>query len=356
MTPLALLVNDRRYEGWRSISVTRTIRSAAGSFELEISDRWSGQSEPWPIVEEDECRVELAGEVIIDGWIDSRAQSISAADRSFSVSGKDRAGALVECAALLSPRWSFRNSTALEIARAVSEPFGIGVRLADGIGPLTPARKLVVNPGETAWEVIQRAAQTAGLLAISDGAGGLVLSRAGSERAESIVEGRNVLSGNIDYQAAERFAVYVVYGQAPGDDNASGNSTRIRASVADEGVRRDHRRAVIRTPRAMNKKEARQYLDWIARVNAARAESLSITVQGWKQTSGAVWPVNALCTVNVPSLGVSGEMLIAETRFTYSSAGEMIDLALVRPDAFSPDPSAIVRNTGTKWKKQRGTE
>lgn len=352
---LALLVNGRRYEGWRSVNVTRTIRAAAGSFDLEISDRWSGQEQPWPIVEEDSCRVEVEGQVVIDGWVGSRQQSISASARTFSVSGKDKAGVLVECSTLLT-RWSFRNATALDIARTVADQYGITVSLAPGIGSLTPSRKLVVNPGESAWDVIQRAAQTSGLLAISDGAGALRLARAGDSRAQTLVEGRNILAASIDYQAADRFATYVVLAQNAGDDSSSGNALRIRAASRDEDVRRSDRVSVIRPQRRLTRAEARQYADWLARVNAARAESLTVTVQGWTQSSGELWPVNALCAIQAPSIGVDGEMLVAQARYSFSTAGKLTELTLVRPDAFSPDPSAVVRSSGTKWKKERGTE
>lgn len=355
MTSLALIVNRRAYEGWRSVSVTRTMRAAAGSFSLEISDRWTGQEQAWPIVEEDNCRVEMGGRTVIDGWVGSRSQSIDASTRAFSVSGKDRAGVLVECSSLLD-RWSFKQTNALEIASTVAAQYGIDVALGDGV-PFPPVvRKLVVNVGESAFDVIVRAAQTAGLMVISDGRGGIQLARVGTARADSLVEGRNVLAASVEYQAADRYARYVVFAQRPGDDNASGNELSVRAEATDEGVERGDRTLVVRAPRAMNRRDAKTFADWTARVTAAQSESVNVTVQGWQQTSGALWPINARTSVSIPSIGVDGEMLIAEANHTLSPAGELTNLTLVRPDAFEPDSSAVVRATGATWKKRRGTE
>lgn len=349
MTTLALLVNGFRYEGWRSVNVTRTIQSAAGSFELEISERWSGQSESWPIREEDTCRVELAGQVVITGFVDTRSQSISPSARTFAVSGKDAAGTLVECSALLT-RWSFRKADALQIARTVAAEYGIDVKLQPGIGALAKARKLVVNPGDSAWDVIQRAAQADGLLAISDGQGAIELARAGADLTSPIVEGENLLSASVDYNASERYRSYVAMTQAAGDDNNSGNAVRVRATATDEAVLRTSRTLVVRPQRGMPRSEARKYVDWLARTSAAKAETVRATVRGWTQDDGSLWPVNQLCPITAPSLGVDGEMLISEVRHSLSPGGELTELALVRPDAFAPDPSARVELRGGKWK------
>src|SRR5713101_2292947 len=94
---VTLVVNGRRYSGWKSIRVTQTIESLAGSFALGVSDRWDGNTAPWPIANEDPCRVEIDGETVIDGYIDGTDLKASASERSLAYTGKDRAAALVEC-------------------------------------------------------------------------------------------------------------------------------------------------------------------------------------------------------------------------------------------------------------------
>src|SRR5689334_1016721 len=105
---VALVVDGRRYRGWKSIRVTRSIESLAGSFSLEASDRWAGQDQPWPIREEDPCRVEIGDEVVLDGYVDKRSPALSGSQRSLSYSGRDRAADLVDCSVLLK-HWTFRN-------------------------------------------------------------------------------------------------------------------------------------------------------------------------------------------------------------------------------------------------------
>src|SRR5688572_27785637 len=128
MADLHLVVNGRRYDGWKSVRVIRSIESAAGSFELEVSDRWGGQDLPWPIAEEDECKIQIDGQTVIDGYVDRRALSISATDRSLRYDGRDKAAALVDCSAVLD-KWTFRKASVLQIAQKIAAPFGVRVTL-----------------------------------------------------------------------------------------------------------------------------------------------------------------------------------------------------------------------------------
>ena len=47
MTPdLRLRVNGLEFSGWKGARVTRSMDSLCGSFELSVTDRWSGRSGP----------------------------------------------------------------------------------------------------------------------------------------------------------------------------------------------------------------------------------------------------------------------------------------------------------------------
>jgi prophage tail gpP-like protein len=71
---------------------------------------------------------------------------------------------------------------------------------------------------------------------------------------------------------------------------------------------------------------------------AAKAVSAQVTVQGWRQGNGELWPVNALVKVDLPWLRLSGEMLITELTHTLNESGTQTHLTLRRKDAFIPKP------------------
>jgi prophage tail gpP-like protein len=350
---LRLIVNGRSYAGWKRVRVTRSIESLAGSFELDVSDRWAEQEVPWAIAEEDACRVEIDGEAVIDGFVDHRTLSIDSQSRRLGYRGRDRAAALVDCSAVLD-KWTFNSASVLDIARALAKPFGITVSLQPGIVLPKPLAKLVVSPGDTAWAVIEKAAQAAGVLVVSSGTRGILITRAGEVRADAIVEGENLLAASVDYDGTARFGRYIVATQTAGTDEASGGATRIRAEATDEGVIRSERVLLVRPESGITTDYARTRADWEARIRAAKAETVSVTVLGWKQpTLGDLWPVNAIITVRAPSIGVDGKLLISQADYSLDNeGGEITQLRLVRPDAFDPEPRAVVRNSsGGRWKE-----
>ncbi len=348
---IALAVNGLVYRGWKSVRVTQSIESLAGSFALDVSDRWGSAGDLWPIAEGDECRVDIGDQTVISGYVDKRSISANARSRTLAYSGRDKAAVLVDCSALAG-KWTYRNVSTEEYVAAIAAPFGVRVRVQDGLA-LPRIAKVSITPGDSAYDAIRRATADLGVLLVSDAAGGLLITRAGSGRASPLVEGDNILSASVEYDGAERFRRYVVLSQSAATDQASGDATRVQAEATDESIRAD-RALVLRPEKSGTVEEARRRADWEARIRAARAETVTIAVQGWTQPGGAVWPVNALVRVQARTLiGVDGDMLISQVERTIGDGGKLTQLRLVRPDAFTPEPQAVVRkSTGSGgWKE-----
>lgn len=355
-----LVVNGRRYAGFKSIRVTRSIETLAGSFALEVSDRWDGATDPWPIFEEDACRVEIGDdkhrEVVIDGFIDKRTLSVSKDARTLGYSGKDKAAALVECSLLVKgagttgKKWTYRNLDIAAFAQEVADPHEIKVSVQPGL-ELKKDPLLVAHPGETGFEAIKRAAGSSGVLVVSDGAGGILITRAGSGRAAPLIEGINILTASVEHDATERFFLYLISTQAPGTDESNGEALRVQAEASDVGVRRASRTLLIRPDKGYPTADARRRADWEARNRAAKAATVTISVQGWRQQpNGPLWPVNAIARVKAArSIGIDGDMLISQVEYSIGDGGQVTQLHLVRPDAFEPEPQKAVVAGGVPW-------
>jgi len=380
MSDIRLLVNGREYGGWTSARVTRGIEAVAGSFALDVSERWDGQAEPWPIQEEDECEVRLEGTTLLKGYVDTRSHAFDATSHSLSVEGRDKTGALVDCSALLS-QWEFSKIGVLELCQTVAAPFDITVSLQDGLSDTAittsgastsrrltsgtpgsvgskgksssmklgqPVVKLTINPGDSPFEVIDRACRMVGVLPVSDGNGGLLLTRAGGSRATTaLIEGGNILTASATFDATRRYRRYIVSGQAAGTDDLFGApAAAVKAEATDENVRRTERVLLIRPEGSVTLEFAKQRAAWEATVRRARAASFDITVQGWRQASGALWPINALVQVKSTKLAIDlEEMLITQTTFGLSKAGSTTTLKVVLPNSFIPEP-VIVKSGG----------
>jgi prophage tail gpP-like protein len=355
---LDLIVGGKRYSGWKSIRVTRSIEGLTGSFALDVSDRW-GQGDPWPIAEGDACRVEIGGEAVIDGYVDKRTLGASKDQRTLSYSGRDRAADLVDCSVLVPDsstkgnKWTYRNIDIAAFATAIAAPHGIKVSVQSGLTlPKDPL--LVAHPGETCFEAINRAAASAGVLVVSDGAGGILITRAGIERAAPLVEGFNILEASADFDATNRFHRYLISSQPPGTDDANGDATRVQAEATDTDVARTNRVILIRPEKGYNTAGARKRADWEARIRAAKSAAVTISVLGWRQpNNGPLWPLNMISHVNAPDLiGVDGDMLISQVEHSIGDGGQITQIKLVRPDAFSPEPQNVPVVSGEAlWKE-----
>lgn len=340
MPELVLTVNGKRYGGWKEATVTRGIEAVAGGFDLQVSERWAGQDQPWPIQEEDACALALEGQKVISGYVEKRAITFDAQQHQFAVSGRDKTGDLVDSSAVLSD-YEFHNQDALSIAKAVAAPFGIAVTQQAGLALPPPPVLQSVNPGDTAYEVIERACRQAGLLPVSDGQGGLLLTRAGSQRAvTALVQGGNILEAKADFDATGRFRTYLVTAQAPGtDENWGAKTADIEGRATDPAVRRAARVLLIRSETNGTPEYSEQRAAWEAAVRAGRAATFQVTVQGWTQEDGSLWPVNALVPLRSDFLGMDGDVLITQATYTLSDrSGTRTTLSLKRADAFRPEP------------------
>lgn len=339
MSDIALLVGGRSYSGWESVAVTRGIESICGGFSLTVSERWADQREPWPIREGDECRVKIGKDTIITGYVDSRTIRYSKTEHAFSVTGRDKASDLVDCSAVLDT-WEFNEQKADQIVRAVAEPFGITVTVAPGVTLPEPQSRFAINPGEKAFEVIDRICRQSGVLPVSDGQGGIILTRAGSRRATTeLVQGGNILEASVGCSHEDRFRRYILSTQNVGDDYYFADLVAgVEAEAVDLNVRRP-RVLYVRGENIAHQDQAQERVNWECAVRAGRAEEFSVTVQGWRQGDGSPWPVNALVRVRSPLLGVDEDLLITQAQHLANRrSGTVTVLTLKRPEAFTPQP------------------
>lgn len=335
---VSLRVGGAQYVGWKSALVTCGIEAISGAFDMTVTDRWSGQGEPWPIRIEDECTVLLNGEPMIVGYVDGSSLSVDADSRSSSIRGHDWTAALVECSALLD-KWEFKNVPLLTLAKRLCEPFGLDVSLARGIED-QPVQKLSIDPGETAFEALERACRLVGVLPVSDRMGGVLLTRAGSGRAVTeLVEGKNILAASSEADATGRFRSYRVLGQGGGSDTTNGKAAAaVSGSATDAEVRRSERVLLVRPDGAVTPAQAKRRAEWEAIIRAGRGHTASVTVLGWTQGNGKLWPVNAIVRVRAPSIALDSDMLITEATYSSDDSGTKTTLSLKRPDAFIPEP------------------
>lgn len=336
---VTLKVGGQAFEGWTSVSVQKGIRNPAGAFTLDFAERVRAEAAPLPIRRGDACEVLIGGEVVITGWIDKSSPGFDPRNRALSVSGRDKAGDLVDCAALNKPG-VWRGRTLTQIAHDLVAPFGLSVTAKADVG--APFAQFALQQGETVWSAIERLARFRGLLAAPTASGQIELIRPGQRRADfALVQGENLLGGGAVHDDADRFSLYVLKGQSAGNDEVNGPAAAgPSAEVADAAVRR-YRPTLIVAEEQATLASLRARAGWEASVRAANASAVTVDVQGWRAPDGKIWTADLVVPVRAPWLDIDGDLLIADVEFKLDAAGgSTTRLSCAPPDAYRPEPPA----------------
>jgi prophage tail gpP-like protein len=343
MDDLELLVNGMNYSGWTSLGVTRAIDAATTAFTASLTEKWeagenaSAQVEPWPILPGDACEVRLAGFPMVIGYVDIFKPSYSATDHSINIQGRDKVADLVDCSAVHAPD-EWKNIDLLRFAQILAAPFGVTVRTDIDVGPSFPVCKL--QQGETGFKAIERYARQRKALLMPDGAGGLLITRAGVRQATtSLVQGENILnaSGTIDH--SQRFSSYLVKGQASYSPDSTGETeAHIEGGVTDSGIKR-YRPMLLVAETGGTSSSLQDRATWEANSRIGKSAAASISVQGWRQSpGGALWEPGLLVYVRSAWLRMDGWMLIRQVTYERGEGGTTAKLEIVSPQAFDPEP------------------
>ncbi len=337
-----LTVEGRAYTGWKSIVLTRSIEALCGSFRLEVVDdvRNLGKKSRFPVPEGAACQVNVGRDLYLSGFVDSIEAAFGPREHRVTVEGRDKAADFVDCSPVDLPL-EFYDLSLFELAVELATPFGLGV-VSTEEDEGENFERFSLQVGESAHEALERACRLRGFLQQSNATGALFLTRAGLERSSrAIVQGEDLLvSATLRLDQSGRFHRYVARGQAPGSDTSSGAGCAEAIAEAIDPIPRKTRTLAIVPEGNVDDEGAKLRVTWEANVRAARAQQLTVKVRGWRELEGGfLWKPNRLVSVEIPTLRVSGDWLIAGVQLARSvDGGTTSELGLVRPDAYLPEP------------------
>lgn len=346
MADLVLNLGGTSYGGWTRINVHRGIEEIAGTFELALTERWPEHQQPLVIPPGAACSVAIDGQTVITGYVDAVDHGYDANSHALTVTGRDKTGDLVDCSAVHA-KGEWRNARIDQIARDLAQPFGIAVRTSGDMGAAFPA--FAIEPGETVFDCIERAARQRALLLTSDGLGNLVIGQPGSERMGTALKcGENLLSAQARNDNANRYSSYSVLGQRAGSDQVSGAAAaQVKATAADAGVTR-HRPLVIVDEDQGDIAGFQRRAKWEAGVRAARALTYTGAVNGWRHADG-LWQPNTLVQVYDPVLRLDRQLLVRDVDYVMDDqTGQISQLVLTPAEAYALLPVPAKKAPGRK--------
>jgi prophage tail gpP-like protein len=338
MNKVELYVNGKIYDGWKDVDITRALNAVSGSFSLSITDRWSGQDEPWTVAPDDECEVRINGETVITGYVFEVNPQFEKSSRSIGISGRDKTADFVDCSADLGFS-ELKNISLKRLAETLAKPYGIKITLVGSGGAVF--EKFSINLGESSFEVLERACRQRGYLLTADGTGGILISQPGKVRSTTILEqGKNLIQAAASFDHSERFSSYKVKAQKTDFETELSPSSAffIVATAKDPNVKR-HRPMIIAGDGNMDAGASKTRAQWEATTRAAKSSKFRCQVAGWQQGDGSLWKPNQLVRLRSSWLGIDDDLLVVSTKMNLSaSSGTTTELNLERKDAYIPEP------------------
>ncbi|MEZ5709732.1 MAG: contractile injection system protein, VgrG/Pvc8 family [Blastomonas sp.] len=331
-----LRIDNDIYTGWTEVSIRRGLDSLFGEFDITLASRARTGDAPWPLRAGARCSLGIDGEILIEGHIDRLRGSVNAGERTVNVSGRDLTADLADCSAIHKPG-SWRNVSLAKIISELVAPFGIIVSIEADTGP--NIRKFALQQGESVWSAIERLLRFRALIGWTRGDGRLVITTPGKGAVvASLIEGANLLSVTGSHDVTERFATYLVKGQASGSDERNGAAVaQLSASASDPAIRR-YRPLLVVAEEQADRASLQKRADWEANVRAARSQPAEAIVQGWRDPSGALWKADSRVKLIAPSAYIDSEMLVVGVTLERGFSGTIAILQLERPEAWSQLP------------------
>jgi len=355
LNTVTLSAGGHDFAGWKSVSIGAGLERQARDFTLGITWRWPGSGDvPVRIRQGEAVEVRIGQELLLTGYVFSTPIRYDSESVTLSITGRSRTADLVDCAAVNQPgQW--RGQSVQKIIAALAGEYGITV--VNDAAVTLGVEDHTIEPGETAFESIDRLLTLSRLFSTDDGRGRLVIAKPGSAgRAVDALElGKNLLSGETNLDFSNVFSEYVSKGQRSGTDTSFGaEASEVEGRITDARINR-RRVKVIQQSGQMNASIARERVEW-ERANAVgKALTGNYVIQGWRQSNGALWRHNMIVRVVDPLIGFDRDMLISEISYELSEdGGTTAKISVAPPEAFLPEPNDAYEKR--KLKKGKKTD
>lgn len=306
--------------GWESVSITRTLDAAAGTFTLDVYD-----NAPEYLVD-----VNLPIEIFIDdnkiitGWVDNEDISISSNSYSYSVSGRDKTADIIDCSQIDKP-FVFSNQTLGQVAEKLCSPFGIKVIKKTDTDIY---KSLTIEQGQAIYTFLDEYAQKQGYIINSNVDGDLVIyNPTNFKTLGNIVEGYNVLSLSKKTKLDGLYSDYMVKGKS--------QYTNAISTIKDMSIKR-YRPILITPEKPVTNKTAKERAVWEKLIRISRSISINITLDSWYLDEKIILP-GYIVNLDSSTLRFNSELLIKTVTYNLSNSEYTADLELVDPKSYETE-------------------
>ncbi|WP_158781033.1 phage baseplate assembly protein [Pantoea sp. BAV 3049] len=154
---LTLTVGGVSHSDWMRTSVVADFLTPAGQWQLDLGI--SGATLPAEVKAGARAVLSAGSDILMTGLIDDINHAVLRGQHVLNLSGRDEAAVLLDCSA---PIFTAQEMTLQEVIARIVRPLGIS-KIDVRADSTTAPKKFSIQPGETAWSALQKAAEVSGL-------------------------------------------------------------------------------------------------------------------------------------------------------------------------------------------------
>jgi prophage tail gpP-like protein len=353
---LTLRIGGRSHDDWERFDVDSDLLTPAGAWQLSV-----GTSEPVlpaDVVSGAQAELRYGDSVIMTGMIDEVSHDVSRGQHYLELTGRDAAAVLVDCSA---PVFTAQEMTLQEVITQVVKPLGV-TRIRMQAEKTGNVKKVSIEPGDSAWDALKRAAETSGLWPWMAPDGTLIIGGPDYSTApvDTLVMNRDGQNNNLlrlgkRTDMSGRYSQTTVLAQSHGTGDEDGKASR-KCTVKDITMTVYRPRIVVEGD-AQSDEEV-QYrarkLQADARLNGL---ALTATVRGFTTADGILWAPGQRVTVKSDVHGLDEVYFIMRRTFRGGRGQRQETSLLLREDGiWLPDayPKSRRKKGHKRGKKDKG--
>lgn len=310
-----IIIGGRAHSGWTRYEVDSDLLTPADAWSVSIDQE--RLSVPSVVRDAVTAQIRVGGDLVMTGYVDTRSQSVRRGVQRLDLRGRDGAALLLDCSA---PLFAAEDLSLDEVVAKVVRPLGVN-RVDIRADTQLLRDRVSVEPGETAWSALQRAAEANGLWPWFEPDGTLVVG--GPDYSVPPVarlvmrrdgQGNNVIEAAETAASSERYSEVTVLGQAHGTTARDGRHSV--KSVVRDGSMTVHRPRVVVDMEATNESLANARARKEITDARVRGYELTVLVQGHRTATGLLWTPGQRVQVEIEDLGVNGVFFLMARRFS----------------------------------------